>query len=176
MIAYIDIWLDVWGEWSVSNSENNGYSSQTPIHKMMTTNAATTSKMKYRRQRQLIRIGNRYFERHIEPMRGKESIGKRVILTADNPIAEAMDKAIGQLREERLKEIIEVRYKPETKDPEQKLTNKILAHSMGMGVRAFEGRINLAHYCLDQYLVLQYPDLVENLSIQKEFDKSARSN
>ena len=169
MIAYIDTWLGVWGEWSAGNSERLGHSSQTPIHKMMTTNAATTSKLKYRRQRQLIRIGNRYFERHIEPMRGKESVGKRVILTADNPIAEAIDKAIAQLREERLKKAVIYKYL-------LGFNNKTSAAMMKMDARTFERRVNLAHYCLDMYLHLKYPELIKNLNPAMQLDKSGRLN
>jgi len=77
MIDHMNPWLDKWAEWSILGKERLGHSSTSPVHKMMTSNAATTSKLKHRSQRHLMAMGEgenvRYVSQDIQPMRCVES-------------------------------------------------------------------------------------------------------
>ena len=98
MIAYLDPWLDKWAAWSRSGKERLGFASQSPIHKMMTSNAATTTGARHRGKR------------NSQHMKCVESVGKRSPDTEpDNPMCEMIDHAISRLTIDQIK-IIKMKY------------------------------------------------------------------
>lgn len=160
MLAYIDAYLVEWAQWSMASSEAMGFAHASPEYRMMTSNAATTSKKKHRRKRHLINVGKRFVERNVDPMRCVESRGKKVVRTEDNPIAEAMDKAIAALRQPRQRDALKMRYKAGFNDT-------TCAGVFGVSRKTFSTMVSKIHEALDMYLRINHPEIVppENHSV-----------
>jgi DNA-directed RNA polymerase specialized sigma24 family protein len=157
MIPHIDLWLDQWAQWSRQQSDRLGHASASPIHTMMTKNAATTSKSKHRAKRHMLDMGgsdgnHRYVQRDIAPMRAVESSSGRRPSTIDNPLCEMMDDAVSHL-EPRLKEAVILRYKCG-------FNNELAGKSMKspIGMTRFKGVVDASHNRLDGFLCGRYPD------------------
>jgi len=134
MISYLDPWLDKWAAWSRSGKERLGFASQSPIHRMMTSNAATTTAAKARGKR------------NSQHMRCVESTSKRVHgAVQDDPISEMMEEAVCQLRDKRFREAILLKYG-------HKFDDETSAKTMGCSRATFKSYLNLAHESLDTYL------------------------
>lgn len=156
MIDHLNPWLDRWAAWSIAQKERLGYAGSSPVHRMMTENAATTTKKNHRAKRFMLVLGEGVnvclVKRDIEPMRCVETQSRRPESSYfTDPACEMMDRAFAQLREPQYQDAIRLKYK-------SKFNNETSAKMMEISPAAYKSLINLAHESLDTYLRVAFPD------------------
>lgn len=168
MIAYIDHWLDAWAAWRNDRTLRLGFSSRSPIHRMMTAHAET-SKKTYRQKRYLIAIGKddkaRLVVRHTDSMYAKETVTFTPQKVEDNPLCEAMELAVCDLPGQ-LRDVVMIKYVSQFSD-------QTGASLIGFSKAYYQTLVNYAHHGLDGYLRAAKPGLVAK--VKAEFPAEGRA-
>lgn len=170
MIAYVDSWLDIWAEWSRSKSVDLGFSSRSPIYAMMTTNRAEVTAQRHRSKLNLIKIGDRYFPRGIEPMRSVETRSRRVEMIPECLRGEMMEAAVIHLHAGYYRDAIKLKYRSEFNN---KTSAQLLRlNGKPVSVSMFKCLINESHMSIDSYLRIRFADEVQEFTREMELIKS----
>lgn len=148
MLAYIDRWLDQWADWRRGDVLNLGHSSRSPVHRMMTTNAATTKKTGHRPRRQVLRLGDRLVERHTDHMRATETRPAISQSIEGNPRCEMMDRAVCSLPNTHF-EVVRLKYAAQIPDIGA-------AAILRVSEKTYRNMIDQAHFGLDGWLKGHY--------------------
>lgn len=167
MIPYIDHWLDAWAAWRKDRDLKLGFSSRSPIHRMMTAHAET-SKRKYRQKRYMLAVGSgegvRLVQRHTDAMYAKETQSFQPQRVEDNPLCEAMELAVCDLPGQ-LRDVVMIKYVSQFSD---QTGAKLAGFSKGY----YQSRVDCAHYGLDGWLRAKHPALVTK--VQAEIQPQGR--
>ncbi len=157
MIKYVDALLDEWAAWSVAHNDSLGFSSRSPIYAMMTTNRAEVTGRRHRSKLDLIKIGDRYFPRDIDPMRSVETKSRRTESIPDCPRGEAMEAAIAHLPNDYYRDAITLKYR--ARFDNKTSANLLRRNGKSVSIAMFKSIINEAHMSIDSYLRVKHPDL-----------------
>ena len=152
MQTQINLLLEIWADWLHDEravGKNIGYRGQSPEYAMMTSNAASTSKIAYRKKVYYERMGLRLARRHTEPMRCKErKRGKRVNVYDDGTVGALVDDAVAQM-DEMYAKALKLKYITG-------FSNAASGRVMGKSERWFNNCISVAHAELLGYIKGKY--------------------
>lgn len=150
MIDHIDAWLDHWARWARQRGARQGYPTRSPIHRMMTEGRDRTDARGHTRARHVVTLadgnGARVVVRDLSPPPCAQTRSRRLYdEIPDDPMAEAMEDAIAQLRQPAYRDAIKIKYV-------QGWSNPVAAKLMRVSVARYKTLIDIAHESLDTYL------------------------